>query len=101
MYITANAGSLVKIDIGSDQPIYSIVIKTRLDAQKYELVGCFVQLWDAAEKIFWQSDKFTDPYNSSDLTFVYDGTTLHPGYTQYIIYPPSKKVIGIGPVNQI
>ena len=101
MYITANAGSLVKIDIGSDQPVYSIVIKTRLDAQKYELVGCFVQLWDSSEKMFWQSDKFTDPYNNSELSYVYDGTTLHAGYTQYVMYLPSTKVTGLGPVNQL
>jgi len=51
--------------------------------------------------MFWQSDKFTDPYNNSELSYVYDGTTLHAGYTQYVMYLPSTKVTGLGPVNQL
>ena len=87
--------------MGSDQSVYSIVVKTRIDSRKYALVGCFVQLWDSTEKIFWQSDYLTDPYNSSTTSYTYDGKTLHPGYTKYIMYPPLTKVTGLGPVNQI
>ena len=94
MYITLNAAenAYVEIDIGSMQPIYSIVITARLDLVQYALVGCFVQIWNNTKTIYWQSDYFADP----------NGYTLqkssYPAFKKYKIYPPSTAVVGEGAV---